>query len=612
VKLAPLLVLAACTGPAPEGEGIVGDALLNPFPSMLAVDGGHLAIPADALPVPIDGTPVPFDRLGFRTGFSRAQVSWVVLPDVDADALPSWREPTPGEGGVLLVDLDDGEFLPVMAELDAHPDAVDAPSLLIRPMVAMTPGHRVAVVVTRDVADRPERFDALIGPRPPEDLDAYAEGFRALVDDLDALGVPEGDIALAWDFPIDDQGGRGPLVSALEQATPPNTWALPRVRDKDAGELVAPTTWRAADGTFDSPSFLLADDGWLDLGADGALTQHGTLPSYLYVHVPEKVKDAPAGSVPVLVFGHGIFGSPEYYLDDEEDRDGVLALADEAGVIVVATRWRGMYAGARVDALGAAQDFGQLPIVTDRLLQGVVDTRTLVEMVRSGPFLDDPVFQGASGQKLPDPTKVGYYGISLGGIGGAVLVGSGAPLDAAVLHVGGSSWSTMLERSTQWVAFELFLEISVPDPADRQLLYAGMQLFWDPVDPIAWSDELAEGPPVLWQESIGDEQVPNMTTEAVARSAGAVLLGPAVREPYGMTATTGPLPAGSIAVAQFDPLVGEPDDVNRPGENSGAHSIPRTWVGARLQAVDFLDPAALGTVTHHCGATACTANHTGP
>jgi len=612
VKLALLMLLAACEGPAPEGEGIVGDALLNPFPSMLAMTDGHLDIPADALPVPIDGTPVPFDRLGFRTGFSRAQVSWLKLPDPDASGFPTWKAPTPGEGSVLLVDLDDGEFLPVMAELDAHEDAADEPSILIRPLVAMTPGHRVAVVVTKDVAPRPERFDALIGLRPPEDLADYAPDFRALIDDLDGLGVPEGDIALAWDFPIDANGGRTTLQSALDQAVVPNTWTLPRVRDLDLGELVAPTTWRAADGSFDSPSFLLADDDWLDLGDDGTVTQHGTLPSYLYVHIPESVKDAPAGTVPVLVFGHGIFGSPEYYLDDDEDENGLLALADEAGVIVVATRWRGMYAGARVDALGAAQDFGQLPIVTDRLLQGVIDTRTLVEMVNSGPFLDDPVFLGASGQKLPDPTKVGYYGISLGGIGGAVLIGSGAPVDAGVLHVGGSSWSTMLERSTQWVAFELFLEVSIPDPADRQLLYAGMQLFWDPVDPVAWSDELAAGPPVLWQESIGDEQVPNFTTEIVARSAGATLLGPAVREPYGMTATAGPLPAGSIAVSQFDPEVGEQPDVNRPGSNSGAHSIPRTWSGARLQTIDFLDSAALGTVVHHCGETPCTATHPGP
>ncbi len=63
------------------------------------------------------------------------------------------------------------------------------------------------------------------------------------------------------------------------------------------------------------------------------------------------------------------------------------------------------------------------------------------------------------------------------------------PVDAAVLHVGGSAWSTMLERSSNWPTFEMVMQDSVPDPADRQLLYSVSQLFWDPADPLLYASD---------------------------------------------------------------------------------------------------------------------------
>ncbi len=590
--------------PALEGEGLVGDGALNPFPTVLHMVDGRVALP-DTLPRAIDGTPLPVDRVAWRTGFSPVQVSYARLPDVDASALPGWRDAQAGEGGVLLADLTAGVFLPVMAELDAAEDAADAPSLLIRPLAAIPDGHRAAVVVTTDAAPRPARFDALLRGRAPEDLRDVRDHFRDLVDALGALGVNPDRIALAWDYPVEN--GTRPTKTAVAGRGAPGAALLSRVRALDDGDRVAPHTWRAADGNFETP-WVLDEDEWLAMDATGAVTRQGARRVPLYVHIPESVKDAPAGTVPVMVYGHGIFGKPELYLDDMNDDDGVLALAEEAGVIVVATRWYGMSADERIDALGVAQDFGKLPIVTDRLVQGIVQTRALIDLVVDGDLLDDPVLAGASGQKLGDPSRVVYYGISLGGIEGAVLVGGGAPVDAAVFHVGGGAWSTMLERSSQWVAFDLFIDIAVPDPADRQLLYAVSQLWWDMVDPGAWTAELAAGPPVLWQEAMGDEQVPNLTTELVARSAGAVLLAPYHRLPVGMETDAAPSEASRV-LAQFDPRVGEPEDVNRPPGNLRAHSIPRRWPGAWRQAAAFLTGSGLAESL--CGELACSADHTG-
>ena len=172
--------------------------------------------------------------------------------------------------------------------------------------------------------------------------------------------------------------------------------------------------------------------------------------------------------------------------------------------------------------VAVGNDFGRIPELTDKLQQGVANTVALVRLIAEGGLLDDPVFMG-----LADPDTLRYYGISLGGIEGAVLLANTDLLPHAVFHVGGSSWSTMLERSSNWVTFEALMEDAVPSPSDRQLLYAASQLFWDAADPANYAGDLM-GRSVLWQESLGDEQVPNLTTRLLTNAAGAVLLEPAV------------------------------------------------------------------------------------
>ena len=442
------------------------------------------------------------------------------------------------------------------------------------------------------------------GDPPPASLADYAEHFRGLVDDLVGLGLAADDIAVATDFPV--ALGREPLEQVLAEAPLPTAFVLDEVRE---GDDLPPRSFRAAEGTFTAPTWV-GDDGFLAMDpATGTLTATGTRDYPLYVHIPASVADAPAGSVPVLLFGHGLFASPEGYLDDPTDSSAVLALLDDMGAIGIATHWEGLASDQRVDAIGAAVDFGRLPIVPDRVVQSNGAVRSLQRLIREGDLFDDAVFQGSQGQLLADPDHFVYYGISLGGIEGAVQVASGAPFDAAVLHVGGGMWTTMLERSTQWPVFEVVLTDHVPDPAERQLLYAVSQLFWDPVDPVAWVGDGMGDVPTLWQESLGDEQVANLTTRVLARTAGAPLLQPPVESVWGLDPLSGPADDVPLALAQFDAEVGVPADVNRPPEASGAHSIPRTFATTALQTATFLAADTLGRVVHPCGDAPCTASN---
>jgi pimeloyl-ACP methyl ester carboxylesterase len=527
------------------------------------------------------------------------------MPGLSGVDLPGTATPG-GEGGVVMLDRTDGRFVRCLAELDAHPGA-DEPSLIVRPLEALTVGHTVAVAVLGSVMPRPDRFDALVSGTPPKSLAAHAEHYRTLMVELEASGIDAANVSLAWDFPVGD--GARPLRSALEQVTTPSSWTFDRIRDLDAGDRLPPQTWRALEGTFSSTDFLI-DDRRLDIDSDADVSPTGTVDVPLYVHVPESAKRAEPGTVPVLLFGHGIFSDPGFYLDDEEDPSDLIALADEGGYIVVATDWRGLSWSDRIEAIEAAQDFSKIDVVTDRLVQAQANVAALIALVEEGGLLADPLLASADGRPLASPGSLAYYGISLGGIQGAVLLAQDPPLTAGVLHVGGAMWSTMLERSSNWPAFELFLVATVPEPSERQQLYGLSQLLWDPVDPMSWTTELAEKS-FLLQEAIGDEQVPNMTTEAFARSVGLPLVEPAVSEPAGLVPMSAPLPPGSRGLVQLDPELGVPPPGNRPAEVSGAHGAPRLWTGVRRQTLDHLRRGAEGQIVHHCGEGPCAESNQG-
>ncbi|MCB9670452.1 MAG: hypothetical protein H6734_13325 [Alphaproteobacteria bacterium] len=602
-----LIALLACKSPptpAPAGEGLVGDHPLNPFPvGVLHMADGHLDLDAGAYDLPDGLTPLRTERLAWRDGFSPAQTSVVRLDRVEASALPGWRSPTPGESGVRLLDRTTGTWLPVMAELDAHEEAVPG-TLLVRPLVALPYGHTVAVALTTELTDPVDHFGAMFTEGPPEDLAPHVEHFQALLDDLGAHGLPSDQVALAWDFPVGD--GTTPLRSAWSQVAVPASVTLEAPRNLDDGDDVAPLTWRATRGTFRAQDFLVDDLG-LNLGADGTVSPTGEVDVDVYVSIPTSVADAPAGSVPVMVFGHGIFATPERYLDTDDDASNVNALADELGAIVVALRWRGLTTPDLGVALAAGADFARIHEITDRLVQAQANMKALHRLLKEGDLLEDPVFTGLTGQSLPNRDRVVYYGISLGAIEGAVMLADGPPLEEAVLHVGGSQWSTMLERSSNWPTFATLLEPAIPDALTRQRLYATSQLWWDPVDPIGYTADLA-GRSFVLQESLGDQQVPNLTTRVLARSVGLTLLTPDADPVWGLETAPGPLQGDVRALVQMDPEVGLPDDTNRPAANSGAHEAPRHFPGVLEQTRAWLagDP-----LTSTCGPAACSASNPG-
>src|SRR5262249_6592482 len=130
-------------------------------------------------------------------------------------------------------------------------------------------------------------------------------------------------------------------------------------------------------------------------------------------------------------------------------------------------------------------------------------------------------------------------------------------ISRAVLAVPGGSWSNLLARSFVYTSIKAVLDPMYPDPLLQQEFVDLLQSRFDPTDPANLGTLLLRHPlpdapagrVVALQEAIGDCQVPNLTTEILARTLGVHQLTPALHPIWGVDAVTGP--TTNSVVAQF-------------------------------------------------------------
>ncbi len=428
------------------------------------------------------------------------------------------------------------------------------------------------------------------------------------------------DLFIAWDFWTGTEAVTHAQMDAIIESVesefpidpgfvPPYVLRETRCLDSDVDPDVDPLIWRHTELEFEMTTYV-DENGEFVLGDDGLPIAQGTDSYILIIHVPPSVHDAPPGSVPVLLFGHGLFGFPDDYLTRSSDTLQAHYAADRYGMIFAAAEWRGMSMRDTLDATTAATDFGRFNLVTDDLHMGIASFVASARMFRTG-FVDEPFLAATGGGSLVDQDRIYYMGISLGGHEGGVFMALSDVVDFGVLQVGGGPWTTMLERSSNWSDYSIILDSWMRDPVDRQMVIVVTQMFWDPVDPASYFEEL-RGKSVLIQEAIGDAQVPNISTEFWVRSVGLSLVEPAPTHPAGLEEVAAPLPAGSSALFQYDSMArtdcGEmPPEANVPPEDNCAHGSIRKSEGHHQQVEAFFGEGQEGTVIHPpaCGTDPC-------
>lgn len=615
------LVLCAACGDDGNTSGIPdqcnplgGEGCLLPWPSATylkadtaSMTGFRVDLPVEAMPKNEDGEIVQPDLFNRYDGFTLSGPMLVAFPSgVSPQGLPSFKnidESLSPSAPIALIDIDRGERTPFMAEIDQNVTDIAKRDLIIRPLARLRPGTRYVVAIKKGVkaADggelaSPPGFEAL---RDGKDFShpRFAEikkRWPAIFDKLATLGIEKGDLVLAWDFvTASDEFMRSDLTTMRAKALP--------VIGTDGANLSfaiketqpnLPTTYKRYLGTYKAPDFLTAgetDPSILRRGADGLPENQGLRDAQFAAIIPNCVTTgAQPLPRPTVIFGHGLFGSAKEYLDD----DFVGKLAEDHCLVIIAGDFIGLTSRQLQLAPLAVNDMNRGRQISEKLAQSIIDFISL-ESVTRGKMAAAAEFK-FNGQAVIDPQRTFYIGGSLGGIMGNTLMAYDPNFKKGVLAVPGGIWSMLFERSAAWFALLGAAQGSYKDPAVYQLVVAILGLAMEPYDPITTAAHVIKDPlfgqapkDILMWYTVGDCLVTNISTEVIAREMGIKLVGPAVKEPWKLPPTPGPLTSG-ITLYNAHPTPLPPDTNQPPSEDNGTHSGINKKPPALRQVQQFL------------------------
>ena len=607
------LSLAACGS---EGSDIPaqcnplgGQGCLLPWPSSAyevadstTATGRRLQLPVEGMPTNIDKVAIDPVWLNRWDGFSPTGPILVAFPNGVSNAnLPSWKNPDESlaaDSPIVLLNMTTGQRAPFFAEVDQNTVEPTQRNLIIRPLARLEPGGHYAVAIRKGVkgADGsdlvpPPAFAAALAGGSYDHPRFNATPWRDIFSALETAGVPKTDLVLAWDFhTASNEFLRRDLLTMRDAAIPAmgangaNLTFTATQQPARAGLL------KSFVGRFKSPNFLTADeadDSKLRRDAASLPELSGMRDARFAALVPECVTTQPLPR-PVIVFGHGLFGSGEEYLDD----NFVINLAQDYCFVIVAGDFIGLTSRQLSLAPLAVNDLNRGPAITEKLAQSVIDFIAL-ETITRGPFRTSPEFS-YNGQPVIDPTKVFYVGGSLGGIMGNTFMAYDPNITKGVLAVPGGVWSLMFERSNAWFLLKGSAQGSYEDPEVYQLIIAFLGMGMELYDPITTAEKVLRDPmpgvPVkeilIWY-AIGDSLVTNIATEMIGRTMGIDLLAPAVKPVWGMPPKSGPLVnAMNVYDEHPTPL---PSDFNLPPtKDNGTHSGVNRNPSALRQVEAFL------------------------
>ncbi|HEY5950185.1 MAG TPA: hypothetical protein VIV40_32035 [Kofleriaceae bacterium] len=619
------LSLAACGS---DGSSIPdqcnplgGQGCLLPWPSSAyevddatTATGRRVQIPLEAMPKNIDDVSIDPAWLNRWDGFSPSGPMLAAFPTGVSNAnLPSFKNPDASlaaDSPIVLLDMDTGERAPFFAEVDQNTTDINKRNLIIRPLARLHPGSHYVVAIRNTVkaADGsdltiPDAFaKALAGSgydHPRYSTTRYKDMFAALA----TAGVDKSELVLAWDFhTASNEFLRRDLLTMRDAAIP--------AMGQNGANLTFTATQQAPRtgllksfvGTFKSPDFLTLGEEDLSVmrrDANALPLMQGLRDAHFAALVPQCVTTQPLPR-PTIVFGHGLFGSAEEYLDD----NFVINLAQDYCFVIVAGDFIGLTSRQLALAPLAVNDMNKGQAITEKLAQSVIDFIAL-ETITRGQFGQHPEFQ-YNGQSVIDPQKTFYVGGSLGGIMGNTFMAYDPNITKGVLAVPGGAWSLMFERSNAWHLLMGAAMGAYEDPEVYELNIAFLGMGMEPYDPITTAEKVLKDPmpgvPVkeilIWY-AMGDCLVTNIATELIARTMGIDLLSPAVKQVWNMPPKPGPLVnAVNVYDEHRSPL---PSDLNIPPvSDNGTHSGVNRNPSALRQVEAFL---LQNQIIQTCGGT---------
>lgn len=286
------------------------------------------------------------------------------------------------------------------------------------------------------------------------------------------------------------------------------------------------------------PAFVSATG--LTLDAQGLPVASGTREAAFRVAIPKGT-----GDYRFVMYGHGTGGEfRDTAFDEELGREGIAKVGFT------------FYGWTKDDALstflGLKKMFAGTHLSSAWLMQAVADgaaiqaamTRGIGDALAGATLVGAP--NPAAGRKADGSIAV-WAGGSLGGTMGLVFTAANPEVRASVLNVPGAAWTHFIPGSYLYTMIRPFIRGAYGwDLGVLQALLMS-QGNWDDVDGGVWKEALAgRKTTFLVQESINDPVLPNVGTEAVAKTVGAVQIGAVLSPIEGLSTATGGVDASAF------------------------------------------------------------------
>jgi hypothetical protein len=621
----------------PGCEPLDTRACVLPFPSdTLTADdeasetGRRVSFPAEGLPVNSSGAPIDPATWNLNDGFSpnTPLLTWVDGLDPAASRLPSWTDlgsSLDDEATIVLVDVATRERIALWAEVDVDSSSTAGQLLVIRPAISLKPATTYAVglrdlVTTGGVPVEPSPAFRVLRDRLTTDIAALEDRRTAMdvaLEALDAAGATRGELQLAWSFTTASTANTTEEVLLMRDETLAGLdTAAPEYEVTTVTENPEPGLSRLVEGTYSVPNWMTLGGGpgtTLNRDADGDPELNGVLQSPFACAIADEVlaRDGPAHAV---LYGHGLLGSHR-----EVDAGNIVAMSNEHHAIYCATKWAGFSEDDIPTAIAALQDLSQFPVFIDRISQGFVNQLVLGRlMLAYNGLVIHPAFLRPDGSPMLDNSQLHYDGNSQGAIMGMALAAISPSFERAVLGVVGMNYSTLLPRSVDFDVFETVFRPAYPDPVDRAIGIAVVQMLWDRAEGAGFvrhviDDPLPDTPPkrVLMHVALGDWQVSELTAMVAARTMGVPIHRPVTEQgrsretdpAWGIETLDHDSDTSALIVwdSGSDPI---PLEALPPSTSRDPHGDPRNDAEVRRQKAAFLFDGELLDV---CDAGPCTA-----
>lgn len=396
--------------------------------------------------------------------------------------------------------------VPFTAQLQA-----DGQTTIAYPLRPMRPGTRHAFVVTRQhptaeggcIAPAPVTRGLLTGVAADVRLERLLPRYAEL---LERTGLAADDISAAVVFTTHD-----------------DTQVFDGVVEDIAGRTYA---WDEAPQCAEEGGYNVCETAFvaLDYRNDRIIDGMAT-PTEWTIPVTLWLPSGGTGPAPVLMVGHGINANRYHASAVAKHMDGLgfaIVAADALHHGEHPTALGGDPGDDAIRFLGVDLEAFTIDLFATRgnFNQTVIDRLQLAKLLAGAPDVD------GDGDPDLNPERVGYFGISLGGLLGPGLMALTDDIEAGILTVAGGGLLNFALDSVQFSTFKPFVISLIGSEEEFDRLLAVIQSAVDAADPSTWARRVLMNrrpgvervPSLLFNVALPDDTVPPSTGRDLARA----------------------------------------------------------------------------------------------